>query len=159
MMSEITEDTVIIESATLQTGPKYYAQLDSDSIVVGVSRLGGVIDAPNMIELDDHDASILGSLYDPIDGTFTPQEIVIDLGTSITKRALSQRLNPVIRAFIRKSTDDIVIDIREELKLSEYVDLSDQDLIDSLAYLVYIEIMTQEESDYVLNTPATESEI
>ena len=159
MMSEITEDTVIIENVIITSGPKYYAQLNNDSIVVGVSRLGGVIDAPNMIELDDHDTSILGSLYDSIDGTFTPQEIVIDLGTTITKRALSQRLNPVIRAVIRKSTDDIVIDIREELKLSEYVDLSDQDLIDSLAYLVYIEIMTQEESDYILNAPVTVSEI
>ena len=52
-MSEITEQPVIIESATLQTGPKHYAQLDNDSIVVAVSRLGGVIDAPNMIELDN----------------------------------------------------------------------------------------------------------
>jgi hypothetical protein len=32
-------------------------------------------------------------------------------------------------------------------------------LIDSLAYLVYIEIMTQEESDHVLNAPVTVSEI
>ena len=83
----------------------------------------------------------------------------IDYGTIITKRALSQRLNPVIRAAIRSSTDDIVIDIIEDLKLAEYADLSDQDLIDSLAYLVYIEIMTQEESDYVLNTPVTSGEI
>jgi len=81
------------------------------------------------------------------------------LPTKITKRALSQRLNPVIRVAIRNSTDDIVIDIIEDLKLAEYADLSDQDLIDSLAYLVYVEIMTQEESDYVLNTPITEGEV
>jgi len=159
MMSEITEDTVIIESATLQTGPKYYAQLDSDSIVVGVSRLGGVIDAPNMIELDDHDASILGSLYDPIDGTFTPQEIVIDLGTTITKRAFSQRLNPVIREALRNTTDETAIDIREDLNFASHVDLSNSDLIMSLAYLVYAGFMTQAESDHVLNTPVTESEV
>jgi hypothetical protein len=84
---------------------------------------------------------------------------VVSAIRKITKRALSQRLNPVIRAAIRKSTDDIVIDIREDLKISEYVDLSDPDLIDSLAYLVYIEIMTQEESDHVLNAPVTVSEI
>ena len=103
--------------------------------------------------------TILGSLYDHVDGTFTPQETVVDFGTKITKRALSQRLNPVIRAAIRNSTDDIVIDIIEDLKLAEYADLSDQDLIDSLTYLVYIEIMTQEESDRVLNTSVTSGEI
>ena len=158
-MIETTEDTVIIENVIITSGPKHYAQLNNDSIVMGVSRLGGVIDAPNMIELDDYDTSILGSLYDPIEGTFTPQEIVIDFGAKITKRALSQRLNPVIRAAIRNSTDDIVVDIREDLKLAEYADLSNQDLIDSLAYLVYVEIMTQEESDYALNTPVTAGEI
>ena len=82
----------------------------------------------------------------------------VKISTKITKRALSQRLNPVIRAAIRNSTDDIVVDIREDLKLAEYADLSNQDLIDSLAYLVYIEIMTQEESDHVLNTPVTSGE-
>ena len=158
-MIETAEQPEIIESVNIQTGPKHYAQLNNDSIVVGVSRLGGSVDAPNMIELDDYDTSILGSLYNPIGGTFTPQETVVDFGTKITKRALSQRLNPVIRAAIRNSTDDIVIDIIEDLKLAEYADLSDQDLIDSLTYLVYIEIMTQEESGHVLNAPVTAGEI
>ena len=79
-MIETTEDTVIIENVIITSGPKYYAQLDSDSIVVGISRLGGVIDALNMIEIDDNDTSILGSLYDPTNGTFTPQDIVMDFG-------------------------------------------------------------------------------
>ena len=92
-------------------------------------------------------------------GRLPTAEEVSYLGTKITKRALSQRLNPVIRAAIRNSTDDIVIDIIEDLKLAEYADLSDQDLIDSLTYLVYIEIMTQEESDHVLNAPVTSGEI
>ena len=157
-MIETTEQPEIIESVNMQTVFKYYAQLNSGSIVVCVSQLKSEVDATNLILIDDYDTSILGSLYDPTNGTFTPQEIVIDLGTNITKRALSQRLNPVIRAAIRNSTDDIVIDIIEDLKLAEYVDLSDQDLIDSLTYLVYIGIMTQEESDHVLNTPATSSE-
>jgi hypothetical protein len=157
-MIETTEQPEIIESVNMQTVFKYYAQLNSGSIVVCVSQLKSEVDATNLILIDDYDTSILGSLYDPTAGTFTPQEIVIDLGTNITKRALSQRLNPVIRAAIRNSTDDIVIDIIEDLKLAEYVDLSDQDLIDSLTYLVYIGIMTQEESDHVLNTPATSSE-
>ena len=158
-MIETPEDTVIIENVIITSGPRCYAQLGSDLIVVGVSRLGGSIDAPNMIELDDHDTSILGSLYNPIDGTFTQQETVVDFGTVITKRAFSQRLNPVIREALRNTIDETAIDIREDLNFASHVDLSNADLIMSLAYLVYAGFMTQAESDYVLNTPVAASEI
>jgi hypothetical protein len=97
-------------------------------------------------------------LYDGSTFTFgeAPAE---DFGTKITPRALSQRLNPVIRSAIRNSVDPIVIDIREDLKLIEYADLTDPDLITSFAYLVYIELMTQAESDLAINTPVTGDEI
>jgi hypothetical protein len=81
-----------------------------------------------------------------------------DFGTKLTPRALSRRLNPVIRAAIRNSVDEIVIDIREDLDLAEYVDLADPDVTTSLQYLVYSGVMTQDESDLVLNIPITETE-
>jgi hypothetical protein len=80
-----------------------------------------------------------------------------DYGSKITKRALSQRLNPVIRKALRNTTDDIAIDIREDLKL-DYTDLKDPDLITSFKYLVYAGFMTQEESDLVTDAPVTKSE-
>jgi hypothetical protein len=83
----------------------------------------------------------------------------LSVGFKITKRALSQRLNPVIREAIRNSTDEIVIDIREDLKFAEYVDLKDSDLITSLKYLVYAGLMTQEESDLVINKPVGRDEV
>jgi hypothetical protein len=82
----------------------------------------------------------------------------VDYGSKITKRALSQRLNPIMREAIRKSTDEIVVDIREDLKLAQYVDLKDHDLITSFKYLVYAGLMTQEESDLVTEPPVTQSE-
>lgn len=82
----------------------------------------------------------------------------VNYGSKITKRALSKRLNPVIREAIRKSTDEIVIDIREDLKLAEYVNLKDTDLITSFNYLVYAGLMTQEESDLVTDAPVAQSE-
>ena len=84
---------------------------------------------------------------------------VVKIGTKITKRAFSQRLNPVIREAIRNTTDEIVIDIREDLKLAGFVDLADPDVVTSLAYLVYAGFMTQAESDSALNTPVTEGEV
>ena len=81
------------------------------------------------------------------------------LPTVITKRAFSQRLNPVIREALRNTIDETAIDIREDLNFASHVDLSNDDLIMSLAYLVYAGFMTQAESDYVLNAPVSASEI
>jgi hypothetical protein len=80
-----------------------------------------------------------------------------ELPSKITKRALSKRLNPVIREALRNTTDDIAIDIGEDLKL-DYTDLKDPDLITSFKYLVYAGFMTQEESDLVTEAPVTQSE-
>jgi len=53
----------------------------------------------------------------------------------ITKRSFMKRIKQADRILIRKSTDDIVIDIHEDLKLASSVDLDDEDVTDSIAYL------------------------
>lgn len=79
--------------------------------------------------------------------------------TKITKRAFTRRLNPLIRKALRNTADEIAIDIREDLNFTSHPDLRDPDLKQALVYLVYAGFMTQEESDYVLNTPVTANEI
>ena len=83
----------------------------------------------------------------------------IDYGTTITTRAFTRRLNPIIREALRNTDDEMAIDIREDLNFTSHPDLTDPDLNQSLEYLVYAGFMTQEESDYVLNTPVAASEI
>jgi len=46
-----------------------------------------------------------------------------------------QRFDQTERIAIRKSTDDIVIDIYEDLKMASSVDLDLQDTINAVAYL------------------------
>lgn len=41
----------------------FYAQLDENSICIGVSQLSGEVNAPNMILLESYDASLLGKKY------------------------------------------------------------------------------------------------
>ena len=89
----------------------------------------------------------------------TPQTAPPKPPTVITKRAFSRRLNPVIREALRNTSDETAIDIREDLNFASHVDLSNPDLAQGLSYLVYAGFMTQAESDYVLNTPVTASEI
>jgi len=54
----------------------------------------------------------------------------------ITKRAFMHRLFLVERVAIRKSTDDIIIDIHEDLKLSSSVDLDLKDVKEALLIFV-----------------------
>ena len=60
----------------------------------------------------------------------------------ITKRAFMQRFDQAERIAIRKSINDIVIDIHEDLKMASIVDLDLQDTIDGVAYLSSIGLLT-----------------
>jgi hypothetical protein len=40
-----------------------YAQLDQNDICVGISDLSGVVEADNMILLDNYDLNLLGKKY------------------------------------------------------------------------------------------------
>ena len=67
---------------------------------------------------------------------------VVSAIRKITKRAFMRRFTQAERIAIRNSSDDIVIDIHEDLKSAINVSLDLQDTIDSLAYLVSVSILT-----------------
>lgn len=84
----------------------------------------------------DGSADVMGKLYNNTDNSWstvppTPPPPI----RNITKRAFMKRIDQADRILIRKSTDDIVIDIHEDLKIATSVDLDDQDVIDAIAYL------------------------
>ena len=76
----------------------------------------------------------------------------------ITKRAFMRRFTQVERTLIRKSTDDIVIDIHEDLQSTITVDLDLQDTIDSLTYLTSVAILADGRSNAIL-ADGTASEV
>lgn len=53
----------------------------------------------------------------------------------ITKRSFMQRFDQTERIAIRNSTDDVVIDIHEDLKMASNVDLDLVDTVNAVAYL------------------------
>lgn len=66
----------------------------------------------------------------------TPKELEADKPIRlITKRSFMRRFDIAERIAIRNSTDDIVIDIYEDLKIASNVNLDLQDTIDALNYL------------------------
>ena len=81
------------------------------------------------------------------------------LPTKITKRAFMQRFFQPERTLIRKSTDDIVIDIYEDLQSVRNVDLAHPDVIAALTYLTSVTILDAGRSDTIINNPITADEV
>ncbi|MEN6349345.1 MAG: hypothetical protein ABFD08_08130 [Syntrophomonas sp.] len=49
-----------------------YAELDEGGACKNILRTFAVIDAPNMIEIESYDTSLLGQIYNLGDGTWSP---------------------------------------------------------------------------------------
>lgn len=69
---------------------------------------------------------------------------------NITKRAFMRRFTSAERSAIRKSTDDDVIDIHEDLKMASKVDLKLQDTIDAVNYLAGVNILQSHRVEAIL---------
>jgi len=76
----------------------------------------------------------------------------------ITKRAFMQRFTQAERIAIRASSDDIVIDIHEDLKATNHVELDLADTVNALAYLASVAILTSDRPAEIL-ADGTEKEV
>lgn len=47
-----------------------YAQINDDSVVIGISSLSGEVISPNMVAISSYDVSLLGKIYNRVDGEF-----------------------------------------------------------------------------------------
>lgn len=47
-----------------------YAQINDDGVVIGVSSLSGVVISPNMVAIASYDVTLLGKVYNDVDGGF-----------------------------------------------------------------------------------------
>ena len=93
-------------------------------------------------------------------GVYTDYELTLEPILSnpvITKRSFMQRFTQPERTVIRKSTDDIVIDVHEDLKIASNVDLSLEDIRNALNYFVSIGILEAPRVDELL-VDGTEAE-
>ena len=77
----------------------YYAQINEENIVVGISQLWGDVEHPNMIEIDSYDVTLLGKLYTNGEFTTPPRNL------TALEAAESLMLDPF--AEIHKRLDDI----------------------------------------------------
>jgi hypothetical protein len=134
-----------------------YARVEND-IVTGLQSSSAQVVHDNLIEIGANDVQ-LGSGY--VDGVFTPPNIVdheVAAIRKISKRSFMQRFTQPERTAIRKSLDDIVIDIYEDLQAVNNVDLDHPDTAASLGYLTSAGILVDGRTAEIL-VNGSESEL
>ena len=91
----------------------------------------------------DDTADVMGMLYNVSDGSWSVAPLIPPPPIRvITKRSFMKRIAQADRVLIRKSVDDIVIDIHEDLKSASSVDLDDPDTVAGAGYLESVNLLT-----------------
>lgn len=64
----------------------YYATINSDNLVVGVSDLAGPVDDPRMIPILEYALNLMGRRYNPVTGEFETQPPVPTVPDAVSSR-------------------------------------------------------------------------
>ena len=112
----------------------YYAQI-TNGVVTAVSELAGEVDAPNMIQIDGLDPTLLGKAYEA--GEFIdvvqpvvvdPCEWLIDVGPFFDRFGAA-------KLAVLTSADATVKAILQDIQVRKWIDLKRADVASSLAYV------------------------
>lgn len=148
----------------------FYAQLDTDSIVVAVTQTSGEIHAANMIALGSYDTSVIGKRWTGTHWETVPLPETI-LPRHITKRAFRARFTKPERVAIEWASVDradatlqerqLAAALRSDLKDQEqavYIDLNDPDVAEGLQQLADFGLIAPHRPGEILSAPIQGSE-
>ncbi len=135
-----------------------YAQLDNNSIVVGVTQAAGIIDLPNMIEIAQYDTVILGKKYE--NSVFVDGPPVV-LPSIITKLALLNRMTDAeFISIINAAKTDAEVELwKIRFDAATTIDLTDGSrVVAGFPMLVTKGLLTQERATKILTDPIQSNE-
>lgn len=128
--------------------PMYFAQLDSDNIVVSISQSERAIEGDHIVEIQDYDLSILkkkwnGSVFEEVIEEVPNIVPMREFANRFTKEEMMDAHNkalefPLFQAFL------------DELNVSDSVNLDDQTFIQKMNIFVQNKVVTQERLQEIL---------
>ena len=151
---------------------RYYAQL-ADGIVVAVSQLARSVDAPEMIELESYDTTVLGMRYVPASGAFEVlPPVVAPAARSVSVKGFRFRFTPAEKAAIEWAAVDRpdqpdaqrmqAAALRSDLKdqaQATYIDLDAPDVLDGVQTLEAMAILAPGRALEILTAPVQPKEL
>ena len=139
----------------------YYAQINQDRIAYAVTETAGQIDAPDMIQLESFDTSVIGKRHTeqgawedvPTPPAPEPEWTwYIDLGPFYDRFGATKMA-------VLTSADTGVKAILADLNIRKWVDLKRPDVAQAMAYVgSVVPIVDAGLQDHILNTPVTDLE-
>ncbi len=113
--------------------PKFYAQLNAENKCVAVSQLRDTVDRPDMIEINSLDSGLIGRHWD---GTVFGEPA--EQPEFVTRKIFFKRFTAAERIAIRTAaeTDTVIEDLLDMLDSGNEIELTSQDTINGLNYLV-----------------------
>lgn len=139
---------------------KFYAQLNENNIVVGVSQLNFNDENPapaHLVEIQSLDESLLNQEYDSQGGTFSVIEQVAAPIRDITKGSFYGRLTLAEQIALETSTDPVIKIFEKRLNYRTHVNLDFPELTEGLDYMVQQGLL-QPERIAELRADGTEAE-
>lgn len=130
-----------------------YVQLNDNNIVVGVTKAADTIDAANMIEIAEYDASLLGKKYE--NGVFVEGPPLV-LPSIITKIALLNRMTDAeFIGIINAAKTDAEVELwKTRFDNATSIDLDDGSrVVAGFPMLVTKGLLTQERATKILTDP------
>ena len=120
-----------------------YAQIDAERIVFAVSQLSAPVQAPDMIQIEAYDSTLIGQRHDLEASAAAGHPVFVPVPVApvpevrrITLGALQRRLGAMRVFALDTSAHPVCVALRSYLGRLTYVDLDDPDLRPMLQMLV-----------------------
>ena len=135
----------------------YYAQIDDNGIVRGISQLSNQINQKNLILIESYDESLLGkkwngTSFDTINNITSSNITNVMASTSaISQSDFLRRFTSQERIEMMSSTDPVIKDFVYILSISPSFQLTDSDIVEGVQYLKTQNILTEERANQILS--------
>lgn len=150
----------------------YYAQINAERIVASITETHTVVEAPDMIELQAFDTSLMGKRHNADTGEF--EEVAPEPAPApewawyIDHGPFTDRLGGMATMVIDTSSEPGFVAIRADFARRKWIDLKDPRVAATVHYLagqplpglgsLAQALLTAEQADAVLDTPVVQSE-
>ena len=132
----------------------YFAQLNENNVVVGISDLIEHANDERLVEISDFDVSLVGKLYDASSATFVDNPAVAEVSHFISDADFFSRFSlPQLGMVYAAANDDPMIAAFIDLvKVNRGVNLTSERAKQGKAYLLSKQLFTSDELDVVFMT-------
>lgn len=128
----------------------YYAEINNDSVCIGISKLGGQVASAKMIPIDTYDTTLMGKKWNGV--KFVVSDIPVAKRKLLTRYEFRQlfTFDEQIAITTAAKTDIVVEVFMKSMEVAEIINLDYPETAQGLAYLVSLGLITEKKMNDIL---------